>query len=240
VIDLSSLWAGPLAAHLLAGLGARVVKVESPARPDGARLGPAAFFDLLNAGKENVALDLRTPAGRDRLRRLIGWADLVVESARPRGLAQLGVDAEALLAEHPGLSWLSITGYGRPDPGGAWVAFGDDAAVAGGLVARDPDGAPLFCGDALADPLTGLHAAWAAACALHAGGGALLDVSLCGVAADAGAGGLDPLARVVSDGDRVVHMGRSASVASPRARRPAGRARALGADTAAVLREVGG
>jgi hypothetical protein len=243
VLDLSSLWAGPLATHLLAGLGARVVKVESAARPDGARLGPAAFFDLLNAGKESVALDLRTPQARASLRRLFAWADLVVESARPRALAQLGFDAEDLLAEHPGLSWLSITGYGRPDPRGTWVAFGDDAAAAGGLVAEDADGAPLFCADALADPLTGLHAAWAAACALRAGGGALLDVSLCGVASDASAGGLDPLARVVSDGDgdgdRVVRAGCSAPVAPPRARRPAGRARPLGADTAAVLREVG-
>jgi hypothetical protein len=69
-------------------------------------------------------------------------------------------------------------------------------------------------------------------------------VSLCGVAADASAGGLDPLARVVSDGDgdgdRVVRAGCSAPVAPPRARRPAGRARPLGADTAAVLREVAG
>jgi crotonobetainyl-CoA:carnitine CoA-transferase CaiB-like acyl-CoA transferase len=235
------LWAGPLATHLLAGLGARVVKVESCARPDGARRGPTPFFDLLNADKESVALDLRTPEGRETLRRLIAWADLVVESARPRALAQLGFDAEGLLAEHPGLSWLSITGYGRPEPGGGWVAFGDDAAAAGGLVATDEAGAPLFCGDAIADPLAGLHAAWAAACALRAGGGALLDVSLSGVAADAAAGGLDPRARVLSDGDgeRVVHEGRSVTVASPRARRPAGRARALGADTAAVLREVG-
>lgn len=240
VLDLSSLWAGPLATHLLAGLGARVAKVESTARPDGARRGPAAFFDLLQAGKESVALDFRAPAGREQLRRLVAWADLVVESARPRALAQLGLDAEALLAEHPGLSWLSITGYGRPEPGGGWVAFGDDAAVAGGLVARDDDGAPLFCGDAIADPLAGLHAAWAALGALRAGGGRLLDVSLAGVAAEAAAGGVDPRACVVADagGARVLCAGRSARVAEPRARRPAGRARDLGADTTALLREA--
>ncbi|HEX2485311.1 MAG TPA: CoA transferase [Myxococcota bacterium] len=241
VIDLSSLWAGPLATHLLAALGARVVKVESCARADGARRGPAPFLDLLNADKESAALDFGTSEGREALRRLVAWADLVVESARPRALAQLGFDAGALLAEHPGLAWLSITGYGRPDPGGGWAAFGDDAAVAGALVARDEDGAPLFCGDAIADPLAGLHAAGAAARALRGGGGALVDVSLCGVAADAAAGAVDPRVSVVCDGDghRVVHEGGTVAVAPPRARRAAGPARALGADTAAVLREVG-
>src|SRR5262245_47756987 len=67
VLDLASLWAGPLCAHLLGLAGARVVKVESPSRPDGARAGNAAFFDLLNAGKASVALDLASPAGREAL-----------------------------------------------------------------------------------------------------------------------------------------------------------------------------
>jgi hypothetical protein len=67
VVDLSSLWAGPLATHLLHLAGARVVKVESTRRPDGGRRGPAAFFDLLHAGKESVALDFTSPTGRHAL-----------------------------------------------------------------------------------------------------------------------------------------------------------------------------
>src|SRR4029453_19173112 len=95
VVDLSSLWAGPLCAHLLGLQGARVVKVESTGRPDGARRGPAAFFDLLHGGPRGVARDLRDPAGAACLRRLLAAADVVVEASRPRALRQLGIEAEA-------------------------------------------------------------------------------------------------------------------------------------------------
>jgi len=74
------------------------VKVESARRPDGARSGPAPFFDLLNAGKESVVVDLEAPGGVDAL---VGWlerADVVVESSRPRALAQLGIDPCAAAA----------------------------------------------------------------------------------------------------------------------------------------------
>jgi len=76
-----------------------------------------------------------------------------------------------------------VTGYGRRDPQQR-VAFGDDAAVAGGLVAWAADSTPLFCGDAIADPLSGLHAALSALAAHAAGGGWLVDVAMAGVCAD--------------------------------------------------------
>jgi len=247
VVDLSSLWAGPLCAQLLALAGARVVKVESTRRPDGARAGPPRFFDLLNAGKASVALDFGCETGRATLRRLVERADIVVESARPRALAQIGIDAAALVASVPGLTWVSITGYGRGEPGAGWVAFGDDAGVAAGLaVATGPEGGPpLFCGDAIADPLTGLHAAVSALASRDAGGGHLLDLALCDVAAHALA--FDATARearvrpAAEDGDgwEVVAGRERASVAAPRARPPAGSAQPLGADTAAVLAELG-
>jgi hypothetical protein len=134
VVDLSSLWAGPLATRLLLGAGARVVKVESTARPDGARRGNPQFFERMHAGKEFVALDFE----HDDLHALLRSADVVVEASRPRALAQLGIDAHELVATGPRV-WLSITGYGRADAAAHRVAFGDDAAVAGGLVA-DPGG----------------------------------------------------------------------------------------------------
>jgi crotonobetainyl-CoA:carnitine CoA-transferase CaiB-like acyl-CoA transferase len=113
VVDLSTLWAGPLASHLMQLGGARVVKVESTSRPDGARRGPARFFDLLHAGKESVALDFTSPTGRRALVSLVARADIVLESARPRAMHQLGIDPAALVRARPGLTWISITGYGR-------------------------------------------------------------------------------------------------------------------------------
>jgi len=241
VVDLSSLWAGPLCTHLLGLGGARVLKVESTARPDGARRGPQAFFDLLNAGKASVALDFRSPRDRTRLARLMERADVVVEASRPRALRQLGIDAEAILAERPGLVWASITGYGRDLPGGDWTAFGDDAAVAAGLaMAAGTVDDPVFCADAVADPLAGLYAALETWRALERGGGCLLDVSMARVARDAFGDGPAPGARVLAEHDAwfVSCEGSREPVAAPRARRPAGRAHPLGADTEAVLREL--
>lgn len=180
VIDLSSLWAGPLCAQILRQLGASVIKVESTRRPDGARTGNPDFFGLLNAGKTCVAIDFSSARGLARLRRLIETADIVIEASRPRALRQLGIDAGRMLAENPGLSWISITGHGREEPEAGWVAFGDDAGVGGGLssVLARATGEWAFCGDAIADPLTGLHAALAAWCAHAAGGGSLVSLAM--------------------------------------------------------------
>jgi crotonobetainyl-CoA:carnitine CoA-transferase CaiB-like acyl-CoA transferase len=231
VVDLSSLWAGPLAASLLGRAGARVWKVESPARPDGARAGNAAFFDLLNADKRSAALDLREADGRSALLRLLARADIAIESARPRALQQLGIDAEAWIRARPGRTWVSITGYGRSEPAANWVAFGDDAGVAAGLAAATGAAdAPLFCGDAIADPLTGLHAALAARASWRAGGGHLLDLSLCDVAAAS--------AIASCDAERDAAGAAGEVAAAPRARAPQRRAAALGADTARLLEEA--
>jgi len=242
VVDLSALWAGPLCTHLLGLAGARVLKIESTARPDGARRGPAGFFDLLNAGKQSVALDFRIASGRDALRRLIERADIVVEAARPRALRQLGVDAEGWLGERAGRSWLSITGYGRSGADADRVAFGDDAAAAAGLaVATGTPAAPVFCGDAIADPVAGLHGAVAALASFRAGGGHLLDVSLRDGVAHwlAGAEGVRE-ARVEavegeSAGFEAALGAERMPVRPPRIRSAPGAARPLGADTEAAL-----
>lgn len=218
VVDLSSLWAGPLCAQLLGERGARVVKVESLHRPDGARRGPSAFFDLLHAGHRSVALDLRTPAGIERLRKLLGAADVVIEASRPRALEQLGIDAADVVRSGPTV-WVSITGHGRDGEGRDAVAFGDDAAAAGGLVAWGADGRPRFVADAVADPLTGVAAAAAVDAALTGGGRWLLDVAMSRVAAFVA--GADR-ARPWSPGDRT-------EAAAPRAREPKGPAPELGA-----------
>lgn len=181
VLDLTSLWAGPLATSLLAEAGCDVLKIEHPERPDGARNGPREFFDLLNAGKRGCALDLRAARDRNVFESLLESADIVIESARPRALAQLGYDAASWVTATPGRIWLSITGYGRAHE---WIAFGDDAAIDAGL-AWSPDPSqpdPSFCADAIADPLAGLHAAVIALAHHGRGLGGVLDVSLAGLA----------------------------------------------------------
>ena len=244
VLDLSSLWAGPLCGQLLATAGAEVVKVESVARPDGARQGPAAFFDLMNGLKLSVALDLASPEGRCDLRRLINAADVVIESARPRGLEQMGIMAAEVLGRPAGTRagskvWASITSHGRGPGRAERVGFGDVAAVAGGLVACDGaardgaardgapgDGAPgdgdgpCFLADAVTDPLAGLVAAAAVLEALAAGGRWLLDVALAPLAAAAAGPALE-VAGVPAQ--------------PPRARQVVRPARPLGLDTATVL-----
>jgi crotonobetainyl-CoA:carnitine CoA-transferase CaiB-like acyl-CoA transferase len=182
VADLSSMWAGPLCARLLGLAGANVIKVESPGRPDGARAGNREFFDWLHAGHRSLAADFSTREGRAAVASLLEVADVVIESSRPRALAAAGM-APGMIPHRPGQVWLSITGYGRSMP--ERVAFGDDAAVAGGLVgwAAGQSAGPVFCADAIADPLTGICGALAVALSRSAGGGELIDLSMRDVAA---------------------------------------------------------
>jgi CoA-transferase family III len=225
VIDLSALWAGPLCGDLLAGSGATVIKVESTQRPDGARRGARGFYDLLNGHKRSVALDLQTSRGVGILRALVGRADVVIEASRPRALAQFDLDARDAVAAAGGpQAWVSITGYGRSGEDANRVAFGDDAAAAGGLVTHTENG-PLFCADAVADPLTGLAAADACLDKLLSGGRWLLDISMAAVSAELGGPTL------------LAPSGLTA--AEPHARSVTMQAAELGADTAHVLADLG-
>ncbi len=267
VVDLSSMWAGPLCARLLGLAGADVIKVETASRPDGSRAGERRFFDWLHAGHRSVVLDFRSEAGRRALAALLAAADVVIEASRPRGLAQLGLAPE-MIPHRAGQVWLSITGYGRGDGDGTWaerVAFGDDAAVAGGLVGWAGDGwagdgwagdgwadggwrvgEPVFCADAVADPLTGLCGALAVARSVAGGGGQLIDLAMRDVAAGfAAAPAVDHgphSVRVAGGGDAVVScaaLGTEQAVLPPRAPAASGAAAAMGADTADVLARLG-
>ena len=177
VIEFGSLWASPLCGDLLRRSGCRVIKIESLSRPDGARGGPPGFFDLLNGGKESLALDFKDDSSLKFLRKIVKEADVIVEGSRPRALRQLGVDAETEVEN--GKVWVSITGYGRTGPRSKGVAFGDDAAVSGGLFLKDP---LSFIADAVADPSAGLLAAVIALSALESEKGWLIDVPLSAVA----------------------------------------------------------
>ncbi|WP_435769649.1 CoA transferase [Nocardioides sp. SYSU DS0651] len=187
VVNLGALWAGPLAAQLLGEVGFEVVHVESSGRPDASRWGDPGLHELLHWGAQQVTLDFGSRGGREELAALVSSADVVIEASRPRAFEDLGIAARDVMADGRGRTWLQITGHGPDQP--LRVGFGDDAAVAGGLLAEHPDGTPDFSGDALADPLTGLLGALAVA-ALHDPARAThVAVSLAGAAANCRAAG---------------------------------------------------
>ncbi len=146
-------------------------------------------------------------------------------SSRPRGRGpSLGIDAAELLGPARPSVWLSITAHGRAGPGSGRVGFGDDAAVAGGLVAWE-DGEPRFLVDAVADPLTGLLAASTVMDLLAGGGSWLVDLPMAAVAARFAG----PTLPVPAD----------LAASAPVAQRERGRAAPFGADTDDVVDALG-
>lgn len=222
VVDFSALWAGPLCAHLLGLAGARVIKVETPRRPDGTRRGEPGFYRLLHGGHESVVLDPGEPVQRRALRELVASADIVIEASRPRALAGFGLDASEFAAA--GGTWISITAQGRTSNR---IGFGDDIAAAAGLVARTR-GVPVFVGDAIADPLTGLTAAVLAMSAPADGSGRLWDIAMSAV-----------VAATLRPGTAVTAAIDESRVTAPSRREPTGVAPDSGRDTDAVLAELG-
>ena len=166
VVDLSALWAGPLCATMLQRAGADVLAVQSTTRPDNARVYEA---------DEVVSLDFASAAGRAELHGLVTGADIVITACRARALIGLGLDPIAMTRASPGLTWVGISAYGLTGPMNNRIGYGDDTAVAGGLVRRGPT--PAFIGDAIADPITGLYAA-IAALQVAASGGGVVDIAL--------------------------------------------------------------
>jgi crotonobetainyl-CoA:carnitine CoA-transferase CaiB-like acyl-CoA transferase len=122
VVDVSAILAGPLATMILADQGADVIKVEPPGIGDLLRLAPyrreglSAFFANGNRGKRSVALDLKKPAGREVLLRMVERADVFVQNFRPGAVERLGIAESDLRAVRPDLIYVSLTGYGDSGP----------------------------------------------------------------------------------------------------------------------------
>lgn len=121
VLDFSTLLPGPLATLFLAEAGAEVIKIEAPGGDPMRGYAPhwgedSAGFHLLNRGKASIAIDLKSPAGRDRLLPLIETADILVEQFRPGVMARLGLSYEDVRAVKPDIIYCSITGYGQEGP----------------------------------------------------------------------------------------------------------------------------
>jgi len=168
VVVLGTAWATPLVGLLLAALGARVVRVEHPGRPD-----PFPLHDRLLRGQERLALDLGNPAGRERFAALLAGADLLVDGHTPRVLENAGLGHSTLTAEHPRLSLLRVAALIDDDRPG----YGPAAEARGGWAARhDP---PRLGRSSLADPVAGAIAALTAVDLLTGGAsGAPARVSL--------------------------------------------------------------
>jgi hypothetical protein len=234
VVDLSALWAGPLSANLLQLAGADVIRVESEQRPDGGRVGIPAFDDLLHSGQKSVTFD---PNNLEFLHALIASADIVISASRLRGLESLGLDPQSWLSSKADGVWVQLSAYGSTGPQANWIGFGDDTAMAAGLV-RWIDGIPIPIADAIADPLTGVHAAVGAVSLAQRGGAHLLELSLADVAAATlgGPPASDPIYR--SGGWQVETEFGLRPIEKPRARTVTGTARTLGADTETLRAEL--
>lgn len=168
ILDLTSVWAGPLCTRVLADLGAEVIKIESPTRPDGTRGNPG-YFSWLNRGKLGVTLDLNFPPARDCFKRLVAHCDVVVENFSPRVMKNFQLDYPTLKEIKPDIIMLSMPAYGSSGPYQNYVAYGPGLEASSGLAALTgySGGPPMLSGSAYGDPVAGLHGAVAVLAALR-------------------------------------------------------------------------
>jgi CoA:oxalate CoA-transferase len=174
IIDLSRILAGPYCTLLLAELGARVIKVEPPQHGDDARQygpfknGKSAYFISVNRGKESIALDLKSPAGRDIFERLLDKADALVENFRPGTMEKLGYGWESLHQRYPRLVYAAASGFGHSGPYSHYPAYDMVVQGLGGIMSiTGHPGMPLTrVGTSVGDLAGGLYTAVALNAAL--------------------------------------------------------------------------
>ncbi|MFE1107265.1 CaiB/BaiF CoA transferase family protein [Streptomyces rochei] len=190
VLDLATLFAGPLAATMLGDFGAEVIKVEHPERPDPSRgHGPSKdgvglWWKVLGRNKRAITLDLSKPAGRTTLLRLAATADVVIENFRPGTLEKWDLGWEELSAVNPGLVLTRVTGFGQFGPYARRPGFGTLAEAMSGFAAMtgEPDAPPTLPPFGLADSIAALATAYAVMTALAArdrtGEGQVVDMAI--------------------------------------------------------------
>jgi crotonobetainyl-CoA:carnitine CoA-transferase CaiB-like acyl-CoA transferase len=174
VLDVATLFAGPIAATMLGDFGADVVKVEhprgDPLRTHGAmKDGHGLLWKVLGRNKRAVTLDLSKPEGQELLRLLARDADVLVENFRPGVLERWGLGPEQLEAVNPRLVMLRVTGFGQFGPYASRPGFGTLAESMSGFAALtgEPDGPPTLPPFGLADGIAGISGAYAAMLALY-------------------------------------------------------------------------
>ncbi len=188
VLDLSRLVAGNILTHVLADLGADVIKVEKPGRGDDLRnwttRGVALWWQVYARNKQSLCLDLRQAAGRDLLLRLVEGSKILVENYRPGTLEKMGLGPEVLLARNPKLILVRVSGWGQTGPYRDKPGFGSLIEAFSGFAAMNgfADRPPVLPAFAMADAFAGLYGALAALTALRVaergGPGQVIDLAL--------------------------------------------------------------
>jgi crotonobetainyl-CoA:carnitine CoA-transferase CaiB-like acyl-CoA transferase len=190
VLDLATLFAGPLAATMLGDFGAEVIKVEHPTKPDPSRgHGPSKdgvglWWKLLGRNKRTITLDLSRPGGRTTLLRLAATADVIIENFRPGTLEKWDLGWDELSVANPRLVLTRVTGFGQFGPYAHRPGFGTLAEAMSGFAAitGEPDAAPTLPPFGLADSIAALATAYAVMTALAArdrtGEGQVVDMAI--------------------------------------------------------------
>lgn len=173
VVDLTTVFAGPYASLMLADLGAEVIKVEAPTGDIVRHIGPSPtpsmgpMFLGLTRNKRGVCLDLRQPAAREALARLVDTADVLIHNIRPQAAARAGVDAVSTRARNARLVHCAIAGFGSEGPYRDLPAYDDVVQAASGMAALQSVGESLqYSRTAMADKTAGLLAFGAICAAL--------------------------------------------------------------------------
>ena len=191
VVELGTLIAAPFAARLFAEFGAEVIKIEQPGSGDPLRSwrklhqGTSLWWYLQSRNKKSIAIDLKSPEGRDVVLRLIAQADVVIENFKPGSLEKLGLGWDVLSKLNSNLTLVRISGYGQTGPYRDRSGFGAIGEAMGGLrfTTGDPDSPPARVGISIGDSLASLHGVIGALMSLlrvktGQGRGQVVDVSL--------------------------------------------------------------
>ncbi|MFP6641726.1 MAG: CoA transferase [Myxococcota bacterium] len=190
VLDLSRIWAGPLAGRILADLGADVIAVEAP-EARGGRQAPPGLAQITHLfpddevgerpwnrigsinefyrNKRGITLDLKQPDAKRLFEELVRAADVVLENFSPRVMPELGLGFDRLRELNSSIVYTAISGYGSSGPDRDRLALGPviEAASGASYGIGYPDTGPYRSGVAWTDPISGLHAVAATLCALH-------------------------------------------------------------------------
>ncbi len=179
VLDLTAFWAGPAATHHLATLGADVLKIESPTRPDGMRFatvkpphdpdwmefGPT--FHGTNPAKRSVTIDFSTPEGRELVLRLVEQVDVVVENFTPRVLGNVGLEYHDLFARNPGVILLRMPAFGLDGPWRDRSGFAQTTEQVSGIAWMTGEAGGEALVRSTIDPIAGIHGAFVVLAALE-------------------------------------------------------------------------
>lgn len=193
VMDVTTSWAGPMCACVLADLGADVIKIESPDGEVGRRITPflpadkpsvSFAYATVNRNKRNLTLDMRTAEGREIFLKLAKSTDIIVQNFRAGTMSKWGLGYAEVRKTKPDIVYVSISGWGQWGPDHDRVGYDPMAQAAGGFISLngEVDGPPMKAPTFLCDDLAGLHGAIGAIAALRhrdqTGEGQHVDVSL--------------------------------------------------------------